>query len=122
MSHIIAIVLRILDFPTETPVSVRDQLGDMLASRTTPASFVLGAGRPLDDAVQMDDVKAIGTGPRRLERFDVLTTDEALQTACVNLPHEFLTLRTLAGVLLLGHFQIAIRFELRMFLLIKLFG
>lgn len=75
VSHIVAIVLRALCFATETPIRIRNVQRHMLASRATPTGLILGAVCPLDDAVQMNDVEAVGARPRRLKGFDVLATD-----------------------------------------------
>lgn len=61
--HIAPIVLRILQFATETVVLVRHLLRNVLTCTTAPAFVRLRTGRPLNDALQVNDVIAIGARP-----------------------------------------------------------
>lgn len=64
MRYIISVVLWILNFAAEAPVRVGNVQRDVLTGRTSPARLVFRAIRPLDDAVQMNDVEAIRAAPR----------------------------------------------------------
>lgn len=121
VSHIIPIVLWILGFSTETPIGIRNEQGDMLAGWTTPTSLILGTVRPFNDAIQMNDVEAIGAGPCRLERFDSLTAHKTFEATCVNFPDELFTLGTFAGVRIrdVRWLKVAIGLEFGMFLFVE---
>lgn len=96
--HVITIVLRILHFAAETVIIVRHLLADILASATTPSFLRLGAGRPRDDALQMDNVITILTRPSRLERFYHFTANQTFQFASVDFTNQLLALRTIACI------------------------
>lgn len=123
MGHIVPVVLRILRFAAETPIRIRNVQRHMLAGWATPTGFILGAVRPLDDAIQMNDVEAIDARPRRLKRFDALAAHKAFEATGVNLSDELLSLRTLAGVRFGDEsgFQVAVGLEFGMLLFVEFF-
>lgn len=99
--HIASIVLRILEFATETEVLVRHLLRNVLTRTAAPAFVRLGTGRPLDDALQVNDVIAIGARPNRLERLYHFAAHQTLQAARIDFTNQFLALRTIRCV----HFE-----------------
>lgn len=96
--HVASIVLRILQFATEAIVLVRHLLRYVLAGAAAPALFRLRTGRPLDDALQVDDVIAVRARPNRLEWLDHLAAHQTLQAARIDLANQFFALRTIRCV------------------------
>lgn len=96
--HIASIVLRILQFAAETVVLVRHFLRYVLAGAAAPTFFRFRTGRPLNDALQVDDVIAVRARPNRLERLNHFAAYQAFQTARIDFTDQFLTLRTIRCV------------------------
>lgn len=63
MCYITSIVLRILLLSAEAQVILGNRSGNILTSWTSPSCVTLGTSCPLYNAIEMEDVIAIATGP-----------------------------------------------------------
>lgn len=84
MRRVIAIVRRVLGLAAEAVVRVRHHFRYVLAGTAPPALVRLGRGGPLDHAVQMHYVIAVGARPHRVVRPNLLAAHQALQFARVD--------------------------------------
>lgn len=96
--HIVSIVLRIFQFATKAKVFVRNRFRDVLTGTTAPTFFRFRTSRPLDNALQMDDMIAIVAGPNRMEWLNHFTAHQTFQSTRIDFTSQFLSLRIICCI------------------------
>jgi len=84
---------RVLQLSAEAEILPGKVLQHILTSRTTPSHIGLGAARPSNGALKVEQVVAVLARPGRLMRLDRLHAHQALQSALFDVANQFLPLR-----------------------------
>lgn len=98
MSHIVSIVLWILRFSTEAVIFSGYSFWDILTCTAPPTLFGLRWVGPFYDASQMHDMITIRTRPNWTVRFNIVITNQTLQTATIDFTLQLLALRAIRRI------------------------